>query len=181
MRHWPGRAGRATLRGVTREIACDLVRILILETQDAAQVIVLRERGATRELPIYIGLPEALAINRAIRGEETIRPFTHDLLARVIGDLGAQVDRVVVDKFVSEKQAGTFHAKLYIAQGTKRLVVDARPSDAIALAVRLRTPLFVSEDVLQAVTRDGDPSESQEEPAAPQEDEEADGSEDADA
>ncbi|MBI4229842.1 MAG: bifunctional nuclease family protein [Planctomycetes bacterium] len=159
---------------MTREIPCDLVRILILEAQDAAQVIVLREHGAARELPIYIGLPEALAIHRVIRGEESIRPFTHDLFARVIGELGAQVERVVVDKFVSEKQAGTFHAKMHIAQAGKRMVVDARPSDAIALAVRLGTPLFVLEDVLVAASRDAQAAESPQEAAGPGDDEDAD-------
>lgn len=130
-----------------------MTRILIREEADAAQTVVLRERDGAREFPIYIGLPEALAIHRGVRKEAGPRPFTHDLLADVVTRLGATLERVVIDRFVWEKQSGTFHAKLHLRRDGVEAIVDARPSDAIALVVRLGAPVFVEEGVLEAVVR----------------------------
>jgi len=127
-------------------VRCELVKIMITETADP-QVIVLKETEGERGFPILIGISEAIAIDRKIRGYEPARPLTHDLLASVITDLGGTVERVEVCGI----RENTFFAKLIITQNGQMVEVDSRPSDAIALAVRLETPIFVAEEVLSEV------------------------------
>lgn len=129
-------------------VPVELSRIIISETQES-QVIVLREKGGRRILPIWIGLFEAVAINRRVRGEAPQRPMTHDLLVEMIRQLGATLEKVTIDRFVpGTTQGGVFHATLHLQHGGKPLAVDCRPSDAIALAVRLDVPLFVADEIL---------------------------------
>ena len=128
-------------------IPVELSRIIISETQET-QVIVLQEKGGTRVIPIWIGLFEAVAINRKIRGEVSPRPMTHDLLAEMVGKLGGTLEKVTIDRFIPNAQGGVFHAKLSVNQNGKAQEVDCRPSDAIALAVRLDAPLFVAEEIM---------------------------------
>ena len=127
-------------------VRCELVKIMITETADP-QVIVLKEAEGERGFPILIGISEAIAIDRKIRGYEPARPLTHDLLASVITDLGGTVERVEVCGI----RENTFFAKLIITQNGHVVEVDSRPSDAVALAVRLDTPIFVAEEVLSEV------------------------------
>ena len=127
-------------------VLCDLVRIMITETADP-QVIVLKERGGERAFPILIGISEAIAIDRQIKGFEPQRPLTHDLLAGAIASLGGDVERIEVCAL----QDGTFYAKLIIAQDGGIVEVDSRPSDAIALAVRVDAQIYVAESVLGEV------------------------------
>ena len=129
-------------------VLCDLVRIMITETADP-QVIVLKERNGERCFPILIGISEAIAIDREVKGFEPQRPLTHDLLAGTIASLGGDVERIEVCGL----EDGTFYAKLIIAQNGRTLEVDSRPSDAIALAVRVDAPIYVAEDVLEEVCR----------------------------
>lgn len=98
-----------------------------------------------RELPIFIGPFETMAILRAINGAAPERPFTHDLLRTAIERLGGQVERIVIDDLWQR----TYYAKIHIRRsGAPTVEIDARPSDAIALALRTQAPLFVAENVL---------------------------------
>ena len=130
-------------------VEMQLSRIVIRETSDQ-QCIYLREKGGERQFPIVIGIFEAWAIDRRVRDRRTPRPMTHDLLAAVIRELGAGLERVVI----SDLRDNTFYARLVLrpARGDEPVEVDARPSDAIALAVQLDTPIFVEETVLDTVS-----------------------------
>ena len=127
-------------------VRMELSKIIITETSDY-QVIWLREKGGQRTFPILIGIVEAAAIDRTIREIQTPRPLTHDLLASVITTLGAKLDRVIV----SSLRHNTFYAKLLLQVDGSILEVDSRPSDAVAIAVRLNAPIFVEDDVLNSV------------------------------
>jgi hypothetical protein len=122
---------------------------MITQTSDH-QVIWLREKGGKRSFPILIGIFEALAIHRKIKEEDTIRPMTHDLLANVIAALHFRLSRVIVTSL----RENTFFAKLVLGSNGTEVEIDSRPSDAIALAVRLEAPIFVAEEVLQEVAKD---------------------------
>jgi hypothetical protein len=129
------------------DVPMELSRVLITELGDQ-QVIFLKEKNGQRSFPIVIGIAEALAIDRRLKGVATPRPMTHDLLANVIESLGGEVERVVIH----DLQDHTFVANLYIRRGEDIIPVDSRPSDAIALGAALDTPIFVSEKVLQQVS-----------------------------
>jgi bifunctional DNase/RNase len=108
-------------------------------------IMMLRETGGRRRvLPIFIGSPEATAIAFALDGVETQRPMTHDLMKNLLDELGAAVERIVV----TDLSDMTFYAEIHLrtAAGTKR--VSSRPSDAIALAVRVGAPIFAAEEVV---------------------------------
>jgi bifunctional DNase/RNase len=107
-------------------------------------IVVLKDKGGERVLPIWVGVFEANAIALQIENVATPRPMTHDLLRNVIVDLDGAVDRVVV----SDLQESTFFAVIHLTVKGERLVVDARPSDAIALALRMRAPILVEETVI---------------------------------
>ncbi len=125
-------------------IQVELSKIIIDEKRQD-QIIVLREKKGERQFPIVIGFLEASSIKMKLSGLEVPRPMTHDLLVTTIDALGAKLERLVIDKLVDN----TFHAKLEIktSDGQTKLV-DARPSDGIALAVRSGAAIFVEEEVL---------------------------------
>jgi len=125
------------------EVRMDLAQIRISETHDH-QVIVLRERNGSRLLHIMIGLTEALAIDRRVKGVQLQRPMTHDLLANVIEALAGQLEKIVVN----DLQDHTFYAKLVIRHQGELVEVDCRPSDAIALGVAHDVPIYVEDHVL---------------------------------
>lgn len=102
--------------------------------------------GARRTLPIYIGPAEAQAIAFAQQGVETPRPMTHDLMKNLLEELGARVECIVI----TELRERTFYAELRIITGNQRHTVSARPSDAVALAVRLDSPIYADEELLDA-------------------------------
>lgn len=111
-------------------------------------VLLLREQdGDRRNLAIMIGGPEAQAIAFALDGVETRRPMTHDLITTLIEDLGAHVDRIVI----SALRDDIFYADLVLSTGDDTTVVSARPSDAMAIAVRIGTPVYAEEAVLAEV------------------------------
>ena len=122
----------------------DSVRVTIV---DQSRVVILRTEDSQRFLPIWIGRFEAHAIAVKLQEVSLPRPLTHDLLGSVIADLGATVQRVVVTEIAD----GTFYGKVVLDTkgGTKE--VDSRPSDAIALALRVQAPIFVEDSVLEAV------------------------------
>lgn len=129
-------------------IEMQLARIVIRETSDQ-QSVVLREKDGERQFPIVIGLFEAVAIDRCVRDRKTKRPMTHDLMASLVPALGAKLERVII----SDLRENTFYATLIFATsaGPVPVEVDARPSDAIALAVHVNAPIFVQERVLESV------------------------------
>lgn len=129
-------------------IPVELARIIIDE-KNHDQAVVLREKGGVRQVPIVIGYVEASSIQMKISGIEMPRPLTHDLLASMVVALGATAERLVIDDVVE----GTFFAKLKLRDKTGGpVVLDCRPSDGIALAVRLRIPMYVEEDVFKQFT-----------------------------
>ncbi len=132
-----------------------LSRVLITETMDQ-QMIVLKERDGERFFPIRIGISEAIAIDRRLKGNAFARPMTHDLLGTIIEELGGRLEKVVIndlrDVMVDGVPRGTFFAQLHIRQDGKVLEIDSRPSDAIALGVAYDTPIFVKDWVLDAAS-----------------------------
>jgi len=136
-----------------------------LELPANTPIVLLREvEGRRRVLPIYIGGPEAAAIAYALEGVVPQRPLTHDLLKNVLTELDARLERVVVTELVDH----TYFAELHLKLDGGDKVVSSRPSDAIALAVRTGSPLFVNEGVLdeagqeQAEAEDDDEVEDDE-------------------
>jgi len=120
---------------------------IIIDEKRHDQVIVLKETDGGRILPIVIGLPEATSIKMKISGFDPPRPLTHDLLRTVIESLHGNLKSVVIDKL----QFNTFHAKLIMSNGTdEEKRIDSRPSDAIALALRMDVPIYVEEEVLDS-------------------------------
>jgi uncharacterized protein len=124
-------------------------------------IVLLRESdGDHRVLPIFIGAVEATAIAFALQGVVTQRPMTHDLMRDVLQELGVQVERVVV----TELKEGTFFAELSLTQpGGDTVTVSSRPSDAIALAARLGTPIYADEAVLEEAAIEVSEEDEQEE------------------
>ncbi|TMK36020.1 MAG: bifunctional nuclease family protein [Actinobacteria bacterium] len=108
-------------------------------------IVLLRERGGERYLPIWIGAAEAAAIALSLQGVVTPRPMTHDLLKNILDDLTVEVQRIVV----TELRDSTFFATIALQRGTDGFEVSSRPSDAIALAVRMSVPIFAEEGVLE--------------------------------
>ena len=107
-------------------------------------IIILRDKEGQKVLPIWVGIFEANAIALQIENISTPRPMTHDLLRNVIADLKATVQKVVV----CDLQENTFYALIYLGLNGDTVAIDARPSDAIALALRTRAPIFVEETVI---------------------------------
>jgi hypothetical protein len=119
---------------------------IVIDEKRHDQLIVLKEKGGDKLLPIVIGLNEASAIKFKISGFMSPRPLTHDLLYATIGNLEARIDKIIIDKL----EENTFHAKIVLLTSSgKTLVIDARPSDSIALSVRAHAPIFVEEEVLK--------------------------------
>lgn len=126
-------------------VLMELSRILIRETNDY-QIIELREVNGSRTFPIVIGLPEAQAIERRLRGIEIKRPQTHELLANIVEAFGGRLQSITIHNLEDH----TFFASLDIAKADGTLMnVDSRPSDAIALGIAKSVPIYVAEHVLE--------------------------------
>jgi uncharacterized protein len=123
-------------------------------------LLLLKEREGPRVLPVGIGQSEAEAIAFQLQGVPVPRPLTHDLLARVVERLDAQVRRVEV----SALEQDTFYARLVVNQAGHQVAIDSRPSDAVALAVRVAAPIFVADEVLDRAGVLFEQTESQKEP-----------------
>lgn len=117
---------------------------LVLDPATNAPIVVLKDEEGGLCLPIWIGLAEATAIASALKQVELVRPMTHDLMTTFIDELGARIHRV----FIRGLEENTFLADIELVIGDTHKVIDARPSDAIALAVRTDAPVFVAADVL---------------------------------
>jgi len=118
------------------------IKQLVLD-QTLSPVVLLSDQEETQVLPIWVGPFEAQAIALALQGILTPRPLTHDLIHSLCENLGAEIKRVLVQDI----RDGTYYAELYLRQGEKEIVIDARPSDAIALALRANAPLYINEKV----------------------------------
>ena len=132
-------------------VQMELSRIIISEINDQ-QVIYLREVEGTRAFPILIGLFEATSIDRRVKGYASPRPLTHDLLVSTVEQLGAEFQDVVI----TELRDHTYYARLRVRHEGELVEIDARPSDAIAVAVTCDPvlPIYVSEEVLADVLRE---------------------------
>ena len=137
------------LEGSAVLVRMELARIIISEINDQ-QVVFLREVGGSRSFPILIGLFEAMSIDRRIQGNVPPRPLTHDLLRAAIEQLGGEAQDVVITNLVEH----TYYAQIRIRHDDDVVELDARPSDAIALAVHFdpHLPIFVDDEVLEQVT-----------------------------
>jgi len=123
------------------------LRAVRVDLQSNTPVLLLQEtEGEGRTLPIFIGTPEAAAIAYALQGVAMPRPMTHDLIKDLLGSLDVDVERVVI----TELQSSTYYAELHLRRGGDRSVVSSRPSDAVAIAVRTATPLYVADDLMDA-------------------------------
>ena len=120
------------------------IKGLMVDPLTNMPIVILRDQDGQRVLPIWVGIFEANAIALQIENIPTPRPMTHDLLRNVIQDLRATVEKIVV----CDLQENTFYALIYLTVNGDTVAIDARPSDAIALALRTRAPIFVEETVI---------------------------------
>ena len=120
------------------------IKGLMIDPITNMPIVILRDKEGQRVLPIWVGAFEANAIALQIENVTTPRPMTHDLLKNVIHDLKADIQKIVV----SDLKENTFYALIYLRVNGEAVAVDARPSDAIALALRTRAPIFVEDTVI---------------------------------
>ena len=130
------------------DVEAELSRIIINEASDQ-QIIVLKERHGQRSLPIVIGITEIFAIDRRLKGIRPPRPMTHDLLDSVIKNLGAKIEKIVINDLRNH----TFYAKIYLIFNGQTVEIDSRPSDSIALGVASNAPIYVAEHVFESVSQ----------------------------
>jgi bifunctional DNase/RNase len=131
-------------------VLMELKRIVINEIHDQ-QIILLHEVDGERAFPIVIGLFEAMSIDRRIKGMQWPRPMTHDLICTIIDHLGGDLQ----DIFINDLREHTYFAKLRVKKEGEMIEVDCRPSDAIAVAVTAKVPIYVSEDVIEEASEEG--------------------------
>jgi bifunctional DNase/RNase len=130
--------------GAKMETEAELSRIIINEMSDQ-QVIILKERHGHRSFPIVIGIVEIFAIDRRLKGIKPPRPMTHDLLASVIENLGAKIEKIVINDLRNH----TFYARIHLSLDGRTIQIDSRPSDAIALGAASNAPIYVAEHVFE--------------------------------
>ena len=142
------------IRGMARlvEMLIESVRVHMLSNR---HVVILKDNEGDRYLPIWIGAWEASAIAMRLQGLTAERPLTHDLFAAALDRLGVRVERVVISELTDE----TYHARIHLERDGVQVEVDARPSDALALAVRAEVQIFAAEDVLAQAALTADPDE----------------------
>lgn len=119
---------------------------LTLDPVTKTPIVILKDTENKLNLPIWIGLLEATAMATEIEGIKMARPMTHDLLKNILGEVGCAVESVEI----TELKENTYYALVHINLGGRELVIDSRPSDAIALALRTKSPIFVAKAVLEA-------------------------------
>ncbi len=131
-----------------QKVQCEILGLSSSPSTGGAYAILLKETNGNRRLPIIIGSFEAQAIALEIEGIKPPRPLTHDLLKQIVDNLGATVLEVIVD----ELRENTFYAKIILEVSGLTNEIDSRPSDAIALAVRTQSPIYVAESVMETAS-----------------------------
>ena len=137
----PLNGGNGAQNGALNEMVVESVRVHMMSSQ---HVVILRDTGHDRYLPIWIGPWEANAIAMRLQGVTPERPMTHDLFSQTLAECGVTVERIIV----SDLSDDTFRARLLLQIDGRQVDLDARPSDAIALAVRTGVPIFATDSVL---------------------------------
>lgn len=120
------------------------IKGLMIDPITNMPIVILREKEGSKVLPIWVGIFEANAIALQIENIQTPRPMTHDLLKNIIVDMKASVHKIVVNQL----KENTYYALIFLEQNGEIIRIDARPSDAIALALRTESPIFVEDDVI---------------------------------
>jgi bifunctional DNase/RNase len=139
------------------EVEIDSIRVSLMSQH---RIVILKDAASERFLPIWIGPYEAEAITVSLQEMEVARPLTHDLLRNVLESLGAQVLRInIVDL-----REDVFYARIVLRVGDREIEIDSRPSDALALAVRVHVPVFVEEAVMQEASTEPEKEVQAEEP-----------------
>jgi uncharacterized protein len=128
-------------------VRVELSRIIVNEKTVDEQQVTLREVDGTRELSILVGSYEVAVIDRIVKERPSERPLTHDLLLAIVSNLEGKVVRAVIDDLKDD----TYYAKVVVKRGKEEVAVDARPSDAIVLALKADAPMYVAEKVMKAV------------------------------
>ncbi|WP_029629999.1 bifunctional nuclease family protein [Zavarzinella formosa] len=131
-------------------VQMELKRIIISEVHEQ-QIIVLREVEGTRSFPIVIGIFEATSIDRRVKSIVPPRPLTHDMIVNVVEQLGGEIQ----DILINDLQDHTYFARLRIRKDGELVEIDCRPSDAIAVAVTAKVPIWVAEEVLAEIIEGG--------------------------
>lgn len=137
-------------------IQVELSRLIIDENRDE-QLIILKEVKGERVFPIVIGIYEAAAIDRKIKNAKTVRPLTHDLIISILKELNYTISKIII----SDLKKNTFYAKMFLSANGKEIEIDSRPSDAIVLAVHLKTPIYVENKILDEIGTTPDESQPQ--------------------
>ena len=119
---------------------------LTLDPVTKTPIVILKDTDNKLNLPIWIGLLEATAMATELEGIKMARPMTHDLLRSILGEVGGAIDSVEI----TELKENTYYALIYLKVGGRELAIDSRPSDAIALALRTKSPIYVAKAVLEA-------------------------------
>lgn len=132
---------------------------IALDTRTGSPIVVLHDKDNRRALPIWIGSAEASAIIRKIENLSVVRPMTHDLIPDIIKKTGFKLDRVEINNVEDE----TYYATLFLKKGEEEIEVDSRPSDAIAVAIRVDAPILVSPNVLASGSVSTDSAKDEEE------------------
>jgi bifunctional DNase/RNase len=122
------------------------IKGLMIDPITNMPIVILKDKEGNRILPIWVGIFEANAIALQIENISTPRPMTHDLLKNLLGDLEANVEKIVV----CELKDNTFYAMIYLQREGEVIAIDSRPSDAIALALRTKSPIYVEESVVES-------------------------------
>jgi bifunctional DNase/RNase len=125
---------------------------VLFDQAKGAAIVTLTEEDGERTLSIYIGIPEGMTVFRELNRTPNQRPLLHDLIQNLLQGLHTRLEKVLVDSMSDT----TYYARLYLRHHDTMVVMDARPSDAVALAVKLQAPIYVAEAVLQAVGKRGD-------------------------
>jgi bifunctional DNase/RNase len=122
------------------------IKGLMIDPITNMPIVILKDKAGERVLPIWVGVFEANAIALQIENISTPRPMTHDLIKNILTEIEAEVQRIVV----SDLRDNTFYAMIYLDRDGETIAIDARPSDAIALALRTRSPIFVEDSVVES-------------------------------
>ena len=127
-----------------------LIGITYNQIESGVYALILQQEGTNRRIPIIIGFPEAQAIECKLQDIKTPRPLTHDIMVNTLKDFGIELQKVLIKRLPN----GVFSADLYLSDGVNEKVVDARSSDAVALAIRVDAPIFTTEEVIQEASFD---------------------------